>query len=387
MELGSFVLSLSIISTGILLASFKLRTLLIVDTNWNFPIESYAMSRVIANSIIAILCMGLVSVFFPEIPLALFVCVLAYKTLDSISEFCHSYARRKNRFDFVTKIVALRSVTTIIAMGICGFLSLPLVVVLSAWIAVALLFVVFDILFVRSIIRKDRSDSFKLKTFVSLSALKDSVSIFVKYKTIAVSLVVSSLFVYLPNFMLSKLESVEMAGVFASISYFLVAGGIIINSLSQAATPTLAAFISNNAHKPFINLTLKLCAVGILLGILGLLVSIYFGRFFLELFYNAEVAAYSSTLNLVMFAALIRYVYIFIGTSFSALNEFNVQTNIYSIGLLVLAGASWYLIPEFGIQGVGWAMVIATIVELTLYLLSATKVFSLANISKQERGV
>lgn len=377
-DLGNFVLALSIASTGILLASFKLRTLLIVDINWDFGLESYAMSRLLANFAISILSIWFTLALFSELPIAVFICVLLYKWADSVSEFAHSYARRNNRFDYVTKVTILRSLLTIAAIATVAIMATSILNLLAVWALVAWVFAIRDIMFVRHLIRRHRTDSFKFKKLFSFSALSDSFEIFSKYKTIALSLVVSALFVSLPNFMLSKLDSVQMAGVFASISYFLVAGGIIINSLSQAATPTLTNFVADKAYHKFIHLTRKLCIAGVGLGVAGLLVSYFFGQFFLQLFYNEEVAKYFMTLNWVMLAALIRYVYIFLGTSFSALNQFNIQTKIYSAGLVTLAVCCFYLIPQMGIEGGGLSLVIATLVELTLYLIASARVFSIA---------
>lgn len=375
--LGSFVLALSIASTGLLLSSFKLRTLLIVDVEWKYSIESYAMSRVLANSVVTLLCVTVASLWFSEIPGGIFFSVLAYKLVDSASEFCHSYARRNDHFDYVTKVLVFKSVVSIITIALFSIFNFSLFILLLSWLCVAFVFALYDMLFIRKLLQHHSTDSFTWSRFMSRRAVDESFGIFSRHKTIAIGLVVSALFVYLPNFMLTKLDSLASAGIFASISYFLVAGGIVINSLSQAATPTLTRYIASHSYEAFSKLTLRLCFVGAGLGVIGVVISYFFGAFFLELFYTPEVAKYSTTLTLVMLAALIRYIYIFIGTSLSVLNQFSIQTNIYLVGLFTLFFAGLYLIPAYGLLGVGWSFVVATTVELILFIHASFKIFAL----------
>ena len=122
----------------------------------------------------------------------------------------------------------------------------------------------------------------------------------------------------------------------------------------------------------------KICVVGLCIGIIGLIVSVFAGEYFLTLFYTPDVAIYSDTLNWVMAAAAVRYIYIFLGTSLAAAQQFHIQTKIYASGLLTMLCIGYLLIDTNGLVGAGQAMFTATIVELILFMLVTNKSLRLA---------
>ena len=163
---------------------------------------------------------------------------------------------------------------------------------------------------------------------------------------------------------------VESAGYFASISYFLVAGGIIVNSLSQVLTPKLAIYYQRREQKAFSRLLRQLCLIGLLLGLFGVGIAWILGGFFLELFYTPYIAKFHGVLTLLMLAAGVRYIYIFVGTALASIQSFAVQTKIYACGLSAMALSCYLLIPEYGLYGAAYAMFIATLLECLLFALS-----------------
>jgi O-antigen/teichoic acid export membrane protein len=129
----------------------------------------------------------------------------------------------------------------------------------------------------------------------------------------------------------------------------------------------------------------KLCLIGIIIGASGLVISVFSGKYFLTLFYTPDIAKFSETLNWVMAAAAVRYVYIFLGTSLAAAQQFHIQTKIYALGLLTMLCGGYLLIDANGLVGAGQAMFAATIVELMLFVLVTKNSLQLA-FSKEHTG-
>jgi len=94
-QLGAFVLTLSLFSPAFLLASFKVRTLLIVDHQWAFKPEHYACARILANLIAIAVIILLTQLFYSSLHWSLLAMVAIYKLADAWSEFCQSYLRRQ----------------------------------------------------------------------------------------------------------------------------------------------------------------------------------------------------------------------------------------------------------------------------------------------------
>jgi O-antigen/teichoic acid export membrane protein len=94
------------------------------------------------------------------------------------------------------------------------------------------------------------------------------------------------------------------------------------------------------------------------------------GAFFLALFYTPQIAQYQDVLTVLMLAAAVRYIYIFLGTALASIQRFTIQTKIYAVGLSAMAVACYLLIPEHGLLGAAYAMLIATVVEFILFALT-----------------
>jgi O-antigen/teichoic acid export membrane protein len=365
-RLGEFVLALSIASPLFLFASFKIRTLVIVDKYWNYKLEEYANARLLANIIVTLL-LALAAIATLEVPLQLIMIVVLYKWFDTWSEFCQSYMRRVNAYKTASVSLSIRSILTILSVVIITFTFSSFEPMLIAWCLVAGFFAAFDTYSMYKLTQLHEMRPFSGTLVLSIYSIKRSIQLYKQYFTVAIALLISALFVYLPNFLLNYKLGIVEAGQFATISYFLVAGGILINSLSQAATPQLVSLHKSNNETAFVSLVVKLCGLGISIGIAGVIVAYFCGEYFLTLFYNSDIGQHADVLLWVMMAAAIRYVYIFIGTSYASLQLFHIQTKIYGVGLVVMFFSCLLLIEANGIVGAAQAMFAATVCEFILF--------------------
>jgi O-antigen/teichoic acid export membrane protein len=366
--LGYFVLTLSICSPSFLFASFKIRTLLIVDSSWRYTLTEYATARLLSNCFITLCILTLVFTGIITIPLLTVVIVLVYKWCDTWSEFCQSYMRRLHKFKLSSGTLAARSVISVLSVLLAAIIFDSYNLLLFAWLIVAMSFSLFDTLLLWRLSRSHEVSTFYFSDLIKMESVNRAFSLYREYITVAIALAISSLFVHLPNVLLNYQMDVISAGIFATISYFLVAGGILVNSVSQASTPKLADLLKAGDDKGFMLLVKKMCLVGLIIGVTGLIVSVFTGKYFLTLFYTPEIAHFSETLNWVMAAAAIRYIYIFLGTSLGAAQQFHIQTKIYAFGLLTMLSSGYLLIDENGLVGAGQAMLAATTVELILFV-------------------
>lgn len=377
-SLGQFVLALSICSPAFLFASFKVRTLIIVDTDWIFKLSEYATARLMANLVVTLFIVATVLYLPNDRFIYVLVLVLLYKWCDAWSEFCQSYLRRIHKFEYSSGSLVLRSILTILSVSLIAFYSQSFLLILIVWFAVTAIFASIDSIIFAKMVRFTNPSQIDFRSVFSMSSVHRAFTLYKTYATVAVAMAVSSLFVYIPNYFLNYQIGVEAAGVFAALSYFLVAGGIIINSLSQAVTPKLTQLFAQRELREFKTLTNKLCIVGIVLGASGFLVSYFFGAFFLQLFYNNSIALHNTALNWIMAGAGVRYVYIFIGTSFSSLKLFHIQTQIYGLGLLSMFLGCWFLIPIYQLKGAAIALFISTVIEIIFFVSVSNRQFYLA---------
>ncbi|MCF2947678.1 polysaccharide biosynthesis protein [Paraglaciecola aquimarina] len=376
--LGLFVFALSICSPAFLFASFKIRTLLVVDTKWQFRFEDYATARLLSNAFVTLVLISAVLVNLIHLPLYVLALVIIYKLCDAWSEFCQSYMRRVFNYRAASISLTSRSGLTMILVLAFSVLSDSFEVLLLVWCVTAVVFALIDNFLMLQLTKKHETTTFNYALLIDRQAFSNAFKLYRKYLTVACALAISSLFVYLPNLLLSYQLGLQAAGQFAAISYFLVAGGILVNSVSQASTPNLARLLKNDNYPDFIQLVKKMCLVGLCIGFAGLITSFLLGEYFLKLFYTAEIASHYPTLNWVMLAAAVRYIYIFLGTSLAAVQQFHIQTKIYSVGLVTMFFSGFLLIEKHGLVGAAQAMLIATLVELLLFSLLSKKYWHLA---------
>jgi O-antigen/teichoic acid export membrane protein len=366
--LGQFVLALSVISPIFLLFSLKLRTLLVVDLDGEYTSEQYLGTRLFTNTIGLLLALLIGVLFYQNIPLILFLLIALYKWFDGWSELFYAYYHRSGCFKTATISQCLRSLFSIMVIIIMAQTSLSALWMIVGWVLISGLFSIIDALFFAKIrFRLDSTATRWLALFNPFYWYKSPLLIAKKYYTLGLALVVGAMFVYIPNFVIEKYSGIAAAGQFAAVSYFLIAGGILIHSVSQASSPRLASLAKAGDWQSFTSLTTKMCLIGAAIGLSGIVVAIVFGEFFLRLFYNAEIAKLSTELIWVLIAAAIRYVYIFIGTAMNALKQFQVQTYIYTVGTLSVLISCLLLVPSQGTLGAAKAMVIATLFEGILF--------------------
>lgn len=369
-ELGEVVLSLSIISPLFLLSSFKLRTLMVVDLEREFSVYQYFSARFLANTLMLATVPFFWLLFLSDVNAIIFFIIASYRWCDAWCELSYSYFHRINRFSLAASSQTIRSITAIVVLLACAVFGGSLVLSLGLWLFVTVVFAANDLRRVIQLESTNASNQPSLfATLTRVSTHKTSIELYKKYFTVSIAIVMVSLYVFIPNLVIKAIVGVEAAGQFAVISYFLVAGSVLITSLSQAASPHLSQLLNKGLNTQFFKLVFKLCALGFLVGALGLLFTSVLGSWLLQFIYNTELSQFHRELNWIMAAAMMRYSYIFLGTAMNSFKLFNYQTQIYSFGTLSVLILCLALVPLIGTQGAAIAMFLSTCIEFVLFLL------------------
>lgn len=368
--LGEVVLSLSILSPLFLLSSFKLRTLLVVDIENEYSIQQYFNARFMANTVTLLLVPIFWWLLLSDVTAAIFLVVALYRWFDAWCELSYSYLHRINKFSLVAKSQCLRSAVSISVLLISSMFSHNILIPLMSWMLVTACFASYDVIRVRALELSTEHQIFSLRELVLSGLLyRTSLKIFKQYYTVSLALMLVSLYVFIPNIVLKSISGIEAAGQFAVVSYFLVAGSVLVTSLSQAASPHLSRLLDNNQTDDFFKLAIQLCFVGLGIGGTALLFTSLYGEWLLEFVYNEKLSQFSLELNWIMAAAMIRYSYIFLGTAMNSFKMFGFQTQIYFVGTASVLVLCLILVPYMGTKGAAVAMFSATCIEMCLFIL------------------
>jgi O-antigen/teichoic acid export membrane protein len=183
-----------------------------------------------------------------------------------------------------------------------------------------------------------------------------------------------SLTTNVPRYFVERSMDASMLGVFAAVSYPLIAGSTVIRAMAQSASPRLSNQFAAGQYRDFRQLCTRLIGASTVLGIVGVLIVLLFGELFLRLVYGPEYAAYHHIFVWIMVDAAIGYTYAFLGTALSAMRQFRVQLPIHITTLSLLILSSWLLVSRFGLGGAVAAMAVAGLVEAALYGAIVTRV-------------
>ena len=153
----------------------------------------------------------------------------------------------------------------------------------------------------------------------------------------------------IPRYFIERSLGERELGVFAAISYLMVAGTMVVSALGQSASPRLAKYYA-------------------IMGIIGFLVSAIAGREILTLFYRPEYAERADLLVWLMVAAGINYVSSFLGYGMTAARYFRVQMPLFALVTTISATTCFWLIPTYGLQGAAIALILAAIFQAVVSL-------------------
>lgn len=365
--LGQLVLTLSIISPVFLLFSFKLRTLVVTDYHNERHFEQYLHARFFAQSIAIILLVIISPWLLSNVYASIIISVIIFKIGDGSSELCYSYFHKQQKFKRAALSQTIRSFFTITMLLCASLFTQDIHITFFTWALTTIFFSLIDLYTVKSVIAEQEKRTFHLwATCKSIGSLVQSLTIYKKYWPISVSILFSAMFVYIPNYTLEYFTGTESVGHFAAISYFLVAGGIIIHSLSQAVTPKLSHLYHQRKYSAFIRTTQILMLAGASIGLIGLGFAHFIGEWLLRLIYNDAIALLTDELQLIIIASMIRYSYNFLGSALNALKCFNQQALVYGTGSLMLLISCIILVPSLGTKGAAISMIIACAVEMLI---------------------
>jgi O-antigen/teichoic acid export membrane protein len=155
-------------------------------------------------------------------------------------------------------------------------------------------------------------------------------------------------------------------GIFAAIAYLMLVGSILQGALAQAASPRLAKYYAEGRRKAYAGLLFNLLGMGVAIGGVGVGVALMFGKPLLTLLYKAEYGQYNYLFVWLMVAAALEYICSFLGTGITAARYFRVQVPLFATAAVMMAIASFILIPIYGLMGIPIATIVTAVFRILL---------------------
>jgi O-antigen/teichoic acid export membrane protein len=363
--IGVYALALAVVSPIFSLGNMNLRAVQATDAETAVSFTSYARFRHL-TSLISILVCFLVAAFVYRGNLdtcfAIF-CLAFYKYFESQSDLVHGYLQKMERMDLIAYSIMLRGFFNLIIIGTAYYFTHDLIQALAISIIKSwMIYFIYD------------ARNFRRFATGQTHLTKNSLELFKIAWPLGIVIFANTLNLNIPRYFIAEYYDEAMVGVFASISYFIVAGSTLVNAVGQSAIPRLAKYGYTNLRQ-FRLLSRQVFLLITLVGMVGVLIAQYLGVMILQLVYTTTIAAYYPLFVQIMWAGVAIYSSTAIGCSLTALRDFKSQSVFSVINMLIMLVSSWYLIREFGLPGAAAAIGLTHVIKLLMAWLRVRYLF------------
>ena len=353
-NLGQYALALAIVTPIFAVGNLQLRPLYILDVNseQKYTYTHFYYLRLIC-SFIALACCLVLGLFF-NVSILVLLLVGLLKFFESYSDIIYAYYNAHDQTQLISKSLFLKGTLSVLAVAVGLYLFdfytaliLFLIVYLMVWLFIDNLYI-------------QKTQEIK-KMSLDLGIMKSAIPM-------GISLGIVTLQSNIPRLFLDQYASIQAVGIFTVLSYFIIVGSIFINSICQYLSPRLThAWNHNRAYfKKLLSMAL-LIAGG--LGLIAIFLSYFMGEFVLKLVYGAEYIAYADAFVLTMVAGFILYLATVLGYTLTAIGFIKQQVYLFSIVLVFSVLVSYLCIPEYGIVGGIYTLMVSYLVQCVLSLL------------------
>jgi O-antigen/teichoic acid export membrane protein len=388
---GVFALGAAVSAPVVLFANLKLRSVQATDARREYSFPQYLALRVV-TSLLALLVIAVVALAPAEYSAtqrAVILLVGFAMVIESVSDVYFGLIQQHERMRGIAISMAAKGVLSLIAVAATVWITDSVVAGCGALvIAWSVVLVAYDIPLGRELLRdRDDPSSWRAAARALVNANSRARIWHLARTTFPLGTVVmlGSLHANIPRYFVEHHQGVRSLGIFAALSYLVVAGNMVINALGQSAGPRLAKHFAAGDRSSFLGVLRRLLCGAAVLGGVALACVALAGRFLLGALYRPEYGEHADVLLWLVVAASVGWAYVFIGTAVSAMRRFHVQLPIHLVSTAVLVIACWLLVPPCGLLGAAWAILACAVAEAAAYAFAGWKLYSSWNATPSGR--
>jgi O-antigen/teichoic acid export membrane protein len=184
----------------------------------------------------------------------------------------------------------------------------------------------------------------------------------------------------LPKYLIKSHLSTELLGFFTGISTTTIGMSLVVVSLIASALRRLAVYYSSNISG-FISLFMKLIIIAICFGMINIAFVFIAGKYFLAICFDETYIEYLPAMRIYAVAGIFLSLVSILGDTIISTQHYwwRVFASIASILAMYLAG--YFMLPEYGLNGVAVVCVIGFGVELLFCVLGLSVLYKKQKIN------
>lgn len=353
---GAYTYALALVTPVFMLTNLQLRPIVVAEFNLNsnFNYKSYFALR-FYSIFLAILASFLLSFLSTSNVWKVVLLLGCIKALEAISDIIYAYYNAQGKTKLISLSLTVKSLSLILIFGsLLYFYNLLNIGLIGIILIYVLTLLVVDF----------RNIGLNRKYFYL--NIVDFKNVIILALPLGISVMLVALQSNIPRFFLEKFFNLEAVGVFSVFYYFIIVGGIVINSICQFISPKFSILFKENKMHELNKLTIQVWGMAAFLGVSGLIVSITLGDFFVNILYGSHYLFWIDILNIIMFAGLFTYLSVVNGYLMTSLGLIKIQLPLFLFLTIFTLVLCWTLIPAYGLLGAAWATVASSAAQFIL---------------------
>ncbi len=361
---GQFVLGLAVTAPIVMFCNLQLRVALATDSRGEYPLSDYLLLRYV-TCLLALAVIGVVALVVGglQATAAVIAAVGIAKIIESLSDIRYGSLQRCEAIPIVARSTLIRGPASLAAIllvyGLTQNLAAACLAMAGAWLVVLLAHDIPSSCVRQCSLPGSRPDRTRpvARRLLPLAG---------KALPLGLAAGVFSLEANVPRYVVGGLFGSSELGIFGAIVFLMAVGQTVVTSLTYATIARLANLHSSGQARAYRRVLGRVLAVSAVLGVGLLCVMGVGGRQILGVLYGADYAREYRLLAIVSLAAAIQLSNGVLTTALQSMRRFKTVFAVRALSLTVTAAFSIVLADLYGLEGVGWGLVVAAALQGTV---------------------
>ena len=348
---GQFALALAVTAPVFMFTNLHLRGIQATDARGEHAFGQYLGLRLLmtaaALAVIAGLAVGIGATWTTA---AVIVVIGIAKAAEAVSDVYYGLLQKHERMDRIAISMTAKGILSLLALAVTVYLTQSMlwgaVALALSWIAVLAMY---DLGSVAGLCSDTATPRWHARALWTLARIA---------LPLGVVMFLVSFTANVPRYFIEHFQGLGELGIFAAISYMVLASNRVLCALGESISPRMAKDYAAGDTAALRALLIRLVVFGAFLGGSVVALALVAGREVLTLFYRAEYAEHVSVFVWVAVGGIVANVASALTYGMTATRYFFVQAPMFLAAGLVTAAACAWLVPAFDLVGAAWAVAI-----------------------------
>ncbi|MEB5677410.1 polysaccharide biosynthesis C-terminal domain-containing protein [Mammaliicoccus sciuri] len=365
-DVGYYTFAIAITAPFILFINMRLRLRFIVE---NLDFSVIKKLRSVLNIICIVVIFIVAYIFYSEY--IYYILIIGFsKILDLNSEVYYAVLHKKEKYKTISQMMISKSILIILAFSFSLFITKNVIISLIIQVVIQGMFLY---IIERRSLKHLEFSNFKYPWKVYLN-------VFLIGLPLGFVQLLNSYNILIPRYIIEHKLTLDLVGIFASISYLLTIVDLFMNAISQNIIIEIKNKVKTKSFEDLENfLRKKVSLISITLGLILIFMIHLFGTSVLVIVYGEQYEDYGYLLTILSISFIFNFQSWIYDTTIMAFEAYRLQLISSIITLLVSIVISYFLISNYGIAGASISIVIITLTQ------SLLKRIILINMLKKEK--